>query len=161
MRRVSIILVIAVALLVLTSGVVYAKPTEWITGWTHYVRPGETVWCIARGYGVSPWAIIAHNGLANPSLIYAGMVLAIPNVPAVLPPGPTCPPQGGPPPPPPPPPPPLPCTCAYYHIVAPGSNLFRISLHYGVSMWSIAKCNGILNLNYIRAGSVLCIPCGP
>jgi spore germination protein len=155
MRRVSIMIVIVVALLVLSSGVVYAKPTEWATVWTHYVRPGETVWCIARGYGVSPWAIIAHNGLAHPSLIHVGMVLAIPNVPAVLPAGPTCAPQWGPPPPHPT------CTCAYYHTVAPGSNLFRISLHYGVSMWSIARCNGILNLNYIRAGSVLCIPCDP
>jgi LysM repeat protein len=155
MRRAIIVFVIVVMLLVLTNAVVYAKPAEWGIIGVHYVRPGETIWCIARGYGVSPWAIIAHNGLANPSLIHAGMALAIPNVPATLPAGPTCTPQWGP-----PPPPPV-CTCAYYHMVVPGSNLFRISLQYGVSMWSIAHCNGILNLNLIRAGSVLCIPFDP
>jgi spore germination protein len=154
MRRVSVILVAVVTLLALTSATVYAKPMEWTTICNHVVQPGQTIWCIARGYGVSPWAIIAHNGLVNPSLIYPGMVLAIPNAPATLPAGPTCTPQcGGPPPP--------TCTCAYYHTVVPGSNLFRISLLYGVSMWSIAECNGILNLNLIRAGAVLCIPADP
>jgi hypothetical protein len=39
-----------------------------------------------------------------------------------------------------------------------GENLFRISLRYRVSMWAIAEANGIHNLNYIRAGQVLCIP---
>jgi len=28
-------------------------------------------------------------------------------------------------------------------------------------MWRIAECNGIYNLNYIRAGDVLCIPTDP
>jgi hypothetical protein len=44
--------------------------------------------------------------------------------------------------------------------VALGSNLYRISLLYGVSMWEIADCNGVLNLNRIQAGTVLCIPEG-
>jgi hypothetical protein len=40
----------------------------------------------------------------------------------------------------------------------PGETLTGISLWYGVSMWHIAECNGIYNLNYIRSGDVLCIP---
>jgi hypothetical protein len=39
-----------------------------------------------------------------------------------------------------------------------GENLYRISLRYGVSMWRIAQCNSIYDLNYIRVGDVLCIP---
>ena len=48
--------------------------------------------------------------------------------------------------------------CRWYHTGAPGENLYRISLHYVVGMWAIAEANNILNLNYIRAGQVLCIP---
>jgi LysM repeat protein len=145
---------IGFSLLLLTSGVVYASPSEWTTIGTHVVRPGETIWCIARGYGVSPTAIAAQNGLVSPSLISPGQKLLIPDVPAVLPDGPVCTRQFGddgpswPP----------DCTCECYHTVAPGSNLYRVSLQYGVGMWRIAECNRILNLNLIRAGSTLCIP---
>ena len=144
MRRVLVVLVAVVTLLLLTGAVVDARPMEWTTICNHVVKPGETVYCIARGYGVSPWAIMIHSG----------MVLAIPNAPATIPAGPTCTPQcGGPPPP--------ACVCTAYHTVLPGSNLYRISLLYGVSMWRIAECNGILNLNLIRAGAVFCIPGDP
>ena len=154
MRKVLVALVIVLSLLLLTGGVVYAKPNEWATIANHVVRPGETLWCIARGYGVSPWAIAAENGLTNPNRVRPGQHLWIPYAPATLPPGPTCAPQfpdGDVTPP--------ACTCAAHHTVAPGSNLYRISLLYGVSMWRIAECNGILNLNRVRAGAVLCIPC--
>jgi LysM repeat protein len=78
-------------------------------------------------------------------------VLEIPNVPRQLPPGRVCQRQfdGG---------TPQPPACRWYHTVAPCENLYRISLRYGVSMWAIAEANGILNLNCIRAGQVLCIP---
>jgi len=116
----------------------------------HTVRSGETLYCIGRAYGVDPYAIASRNSILNPSLIYAGKVLAIPNVPRVLPAGRTCPRQfdGDEP----------PSECRWYHTVIWGENLYRISLHYGVSMWAIAEANGIFNLNYIRAGQVLCIP---
>jgi lysozyme len=46
----------------------------------HTVQKGEWLWQIARSYGVSPYDVMAANGLtiqsANP--IYAGMVLCIP-----------------------------------------------------------------------------------
>jgi LysM repeat protein len=125
-------------------------PPEGILGY-HTVRPGETLYCIARAYGVDPYAIARQNNILNPSLIYAGTVLAIPNVPYTLPAGRVCPRQfnGG---------TPTPPTCRWYHTVVWGENLYRISLRYGVSMWTIAEANHITNLNYIRAGQVLCIP---
>jgi hypothetical protein len=132
----------------------YARPAEWGIITHHVVRPGETIYCIGRGYGVSPMAIAAYNGIANPSRIYPGQVLAIPDAYAYIPPGPTCTPQV-------PPEPPIACACAVFHTVLPGQNLYRISLYYGVSMWRIADCNGICDVNYIRAGDVLCIPPGP
>lgn len=116
----------------------------------HMVQPGETVYAIARAYGVRPDAIARCNGLVNPSRIHPGNRLAIPNVPWYpIPPGPVARRQfwdGQPP------------GCRFYHTVAWGETLFRISLRYGVSMWAIAEANTIYNLHYIRAGDVLCIP---
>lgn len=149
MKRVMPILG-ALLLLTIVLQPVAAAPSNAVLGY-HTVRPGETLFCIARAYGVDPWAIAAQNGIVNVNLIHPGLVLAIPDAYATLPPGPTCVPQFG------PPPPPV-CVCTVYHTILSGENLYRISLHYGVSMWRIAECNGILNLHYIRAGDTLCIP---
>ena len=46
----------------------------------HRVKPGEWVWQIARSYGVSPYDILAANGLTinTARTIYPGAVLCIP-----------------------------------------------------------------------------------
>jgi hypothetical protein len=44
------------------------------------------------------------------------------------------------------------------HVVQPGETLFRIALRYGVDMYTLARVNGIVNLNLIFAGQVLIIP---
>jgi LysM repeat protein len=46
----------------------------------HTVQPGEWVWQIARRYGVSPYDILAANGLSiqTANTIYPGTVLCIP-----------------------------------------------------------------------------------
>jgi len=116
----------------------------------HTVRSTETLFCIGRAYGVDPYAIATQNDILNPSIIHTGNVLAIPYVPRSLPAGRVCQRQfdGDTPSP----------NCRLYHTVTLGENLYRISLHYNVSMWAIAEANNIVNLNYIRAGQVLCIP---
>ncbi len=123
----------------------------------HTIRVGETLFCIGRAYGVDPWAIALQNNVVRPNLVHPGMVLDIPDVPAVLPPGPICATQfgdpveaapavcGG-------------CTCRWTHIVRWGETLSWISINYGVDMWTIAQCNCIHNLNRIWAGQSLCIP---
>lgn len=121
----------------------------------HTVRAGETLYCIARAYGVDPFAIADANGVVNPNLVLPGMVLAIPNVPRALPSGRTCSRQfavsaGA--------PAVAASGCRWSHPVSRGQNLFRISLHYGVSMSAIAQANGISNPNLIYAGQSLCIP---
>lgn len=130
----------------------FQSPTPGILG-QHTVQSGENLYCIGRAYGVDPAAIASTNGIVNPNLIYAGMVLDIPNVPKTLPAGRVCPAQFGngvtPEPTP---------GCRWNHTVAPGDNLYRISLNYGVSMYAIADANGIVNLNLIYVGDVLCIP---
>jgi LysM repeat protein len=45
---------------------------------THVIQSGETIYSIARRYGVDPQAIIDANGLANPNFIQPGQTLIIP-----------------------------------------------------------------------------------
>lgn len=143
MRKVLVAVIIALLLVTVVSPAAYAKESECCTVRHHWVRPGETLFSIGRLYGVSPWAIASYNHIVNPNHIYAGQVLTIPCSCGGWWPYPY----------------PYPCgTCRYHHTVTWGDNLFRISLHYGVSMWHIARCNGIHNVNYIQLGRTLCIP---
>jgi len=151
MKRAIPALVAAALLLLAASPKVGAAPSEWAILGYHVVQPGETLFCIGRAYGVNPWAIAAQNGIIYPNSIYPGMVLAIPAAYAYLPPGPVCARQFG-------WYPPYSCSCVAYRTVLSGETLTGISFLYGVSMWRIAECNRIYNLNYIRAGQVLCIP---
>ncbi len=60
----------------------------------HEVRSAETVYCIARTYGVSPSDIIKVNNLFPPNLIHRGLNLNIPAVQwSLIPPGKMCAPQ--------------------------------------------------------------------
>ena len=44
------------------------------------------------------------------------------------------------------------------HVVQPGENLYRIALHYGVSVEDIARANGIRDEGQLEAGTRLTIP---
>ena len=44
------------------------------------------------------------------------------------------------------------------HVVQPGENLYRIALHYGVSVEDIAKANGIADEGQLEVGTRLTIP---
>lgn len=145
MRKALVAVVIALLLVALASSAAYARPTQCTVTY-HTVRPGETLYSIGRHYGVSPMAIASYNGIVNPNRIYAWQVLAIPCGTYWHPWYPYYPwyPYG--------------CACRYYHTVGGGENLYRISLHYGVSMWHIAHCNGMPNINYVQLGRTLCIP---
>ena len=54
-------------------------------------------------------------------------------------------------------PPPTP-VCRITHVVQRGENLFRISMHYNVNMWTVAQANSIANVRLIVTGQTLCIP---
>jgi LysM repeat protein len=150
MRRVLQVTGAVLLLAMLAVPAVGAAPqAAQILGY-HVVRPGESLFCIGRAYGVDPWAIATQNGILWPYRIYPGEVLAIPAVYRVLPAGPVCARQFD---------ECVPaCTCVAYHRVARGETLYGIAFHFGVSMWDIAECNRIFNLRYIRSGDTLCIP---
>jgi LysM repeat protein len=129
MKKMMIILAVVLILGLLTTTVGYAAPPAYGPIY-HCVRRGETLSSIGRLYGVNPYAIARANGIPNPNCIYAGQMLRIPT--------------GQP--------------CCRIHIVACGETLLRIARRYGVSPWSIARVNGIWNLNCIYAGQRLIIP---
>jgi murein DD-endopeptidase MepM/ murein hydrolase activator NlpD len=50
----------------------------------HIVRPGQTLWRIARAYGVSVEELATVNGIGNPARVAAGRPLFVPGVTEVL-----------------------------------------------------------------------------
>ena len=139
MRRKSVVIALVLMALLVTPSVASAAPAQRWGGYCHWVQVGENVYRIGLQYGVSPWSIAAANGLTNLNYIRAGDCLVIPGGYS-------------------PSPYPYPYGCPYGHRVAPGENLYRIGLRYGASMWSIARANGLYNLNVIYAGQCLYIP---
>jgi LysM repeat protein len=143
---------------------VAARSAVGAGGWEilgeHTVRVGETLYCIGRAYGVDPAAIATQNDIITMNLIRPGQLLSIPDVPKALHRGPVCVPQFGEDLPEPPPSERVcgGCDCRLTHVIRWGDTLSWISIHYGVDMWSIAECNCVRNLNFIRAGASLCIP---
>jgi len=128
-----IVLVSVILASLLLSTSVAAAPATWSAPGYHLVRAGQTLYSIARSYGVSPWAIASANHLADPNRIYAGQWLYIPSYSYWQPSG-------------------------RYHWVRAGETMLSISRLYGVSPWVIASANGIYNLNRIYAGQRLVIP---
>jgi len=66
------------------------EPPPAIQDAWHVVRPGETLWRIARSYGVDPADLARANDIADPGRIAAGQRLLVPGVvgsgpPATLP----------------------------------------------------------------------------
>ncbi|MEY2569876.1 MAG: hypothetical protein QOE63_226 [Acidimicrobiaceae bacterium] len=104
----------------------------------HTVQPGETLSGIAAHEGSTVQAIAAANGISDPNLIIAGMLLVIPAAPAAAP------------------PPAAPVT----YTVQSGDNLAGLATRFGTTPAAIVQANGIKNPNVIVIGKVLQIPSG-
>jgi len=125
----------------LTSDIIYKGDKLVIPGAavedsvTHVVQAGENLFRISLKYGTTVEAIAATNGIINPTFIYVGQELIIPQ-------GSGSPGTGA----------------GRYHVVQPGETLWSIAMKYGTTPWKIAAANGISNTNWIYAGRTLRIP---
>lgn len=130
---------ILLALLLLMPAAADAAPAAHSGGVWHLVRRGETLNGISRLYGVPVSAIAGVNGIVNVNRIWAGTYLWIPtwSTPPHDPPGPTC---------------------RTKVTVRRGDTLGAIARYWGVSVWELARNNGICNVDLIFPGQRLCIP---
>ena len=140
-RRFFLAAVVALLLVsVLLPSAAFAAPSASpeASSWGHYyvVRHGDTLSKIAAWNGVTVAAIMHANGIRNPNRIYAGQVLYIPSGH-----------HGH-------------KVCRAGHVVRRGQTLSGIAHRYGVSVWALARVNGIKNPNRIYVGQHLCIPAG-
>jgi LysM repeat protein len=131
-----------------------SPPAQPGTGGVVYtVRTGDTLFGIARRYGVGLQILAQANGIVNPSLIYVGQQLTIPGV-SDLPTEPTPSPTAQAPTPTPEP------GEGFYYTVQSGDTLLRIAARYQTTVALIAAANSLANPNWITVGQQLWIPGG-
>ncbi|MCU0512900.1 MAG: LysM peptidoglycan-binding domain-containing protein [Anaerolineae bacterium] len=151
-----------------------AEPTPPPGSTTYTVRAGETLFRIARRFGVSTPALAAANGITNINLIFAGQQLIIPPA-GTTPPAPTATPTTAAPTATRPaatatsapgttPAPvtatvtPTPAPGTQTYTVVTGDTLFRIAVRFGTTVNALAQANNLSNPNRIFAGQRLIIP---
>jgi len=105
------------------------------------VQRGDTLWDIALEHGTTVDALVALNGISDPSLIRIGqrIVLQPPTAPSSSSPAPA---------------PPAPII----HVVQPDETLWAIAVYYGTTVAALVEANQIPNPSLIRIGQTLAIP---
>ena len=147
--------ILGLVLTILAIPLLRAAPAGAQSGETTYtVQPGENLFRIALRYGFTADYLAAVNGITDPTRVYAGQVLVIPDptapaevpaaapvepVPAVVDPVPVS-------------------TSPGYHTVQRGETLASIARAYGIGWQDIAAANGLTDPNHIYGGQQLLIP---
>jgi LysM repeat protein len=99
------------------------------------VQAGDTLYSIANRFGTTVDALVALNGLADPSFIYVGQVLLVPGAEQPTPP-----------------------SDSLLHVVQAGDTLYSIAWRYGTTVNELARLNNIANPWFIYTGQKLLIP---
>lgn len=120
---------------------------------TYVVRSGDTLYSIARKFGVTIAAIARANNITNTNLIFVGQTLVIPsnasNASGASSSSATSSSTGG-----------ATGPCPRTYIIQRGETLRRIASKCGTTVAAIVTANGLGNPNLIYAGQVLTIPNG-
>ena len=103
--------------------------------YVHKVAAGDTLYKIARRYGVDYGRLMALNGITNPYQLKMGMEICIP---------PTLAPGGK--------------NCAGFYIIGEGDTLYSISRRFGVSLDDLMAANSDIDPYNMHIGMKLCIP---
>lgn len=105
-------------------------------GPSHIVQPGDTLFSIARRFGVSLDALIAANPGVDPMNLQIGEIICLPiGVP------------------------PTPCPGGTF-VIGPGDTLFSIARRLGISLESLLAANPGIDPRNLRVGQVICLPVG-
>ncbi|HVO44246.1 MAG TPA: LysM peptidoglycan-binding domain-containing protein [Aggregatilineales bacterium] len=144
LRRVSLLVVVALALTLAPVTLTHAQGT------TYVVQPGDNLFRISLRFGTTVSALAQANNISNPSLIFVGQTLIIPNAAGGTPvptniPGTTPTPGTNP---------------GATYTVQSGDTLSRVAVRFGTTVAAIAQANNIVNVNLIFVGQVLVIPGG-
>ncbi|MEM7538161.1 MAG: LysM peptidoglycan-binding domain-containing protein [Chloroflexota bacterium] len=110
----------------------YTKPLD--SGMTAFVREGDTLSKIAARYGVTTQALMQHNGISNPNMVYLGQKLSIPvrtasDISTA--------------------------TGGLVHVVKAGDTISSIAALYGVAPEYLMQSNGLTNANIVWRGQKL------
>lgn len=119
---------------VFLNGANEVTPTKSPDAIRYTVKRGDTLWGIAKKFGVTVSAVANANNIRNPNLIYVGEVFIIPHMTSTESSGYTL------------------------YTIRRGDTLWGISRKFGTSINSIVALNGIKNPNLIYAGEVFKIP---
>ncbi len=112
---------------------------------TYVVVSGDTLNRIAARFNTTAATLAQLNGIANPNIIHVGQRLTIPT-------------GGSSSSPVPPPATSAPSNQPTTYVVRTGDTLFRIALHFGVSVNALTQANNIRDPNLVFVGQVLTIP---
>lgn len=113
---------------------------------THIVAYGETLYSIARKYGVSPQALAGANGITTQSWVYAGQRLKIPGAGANTSTAPAQVAQASP---------------GGMYVVRAGDTLYSVARKFGVTVNALANANDIPPNGFLYTGWRLKIPGAP
>lgn len=101
------------------------------------VQPGDTLFLIARRYGIAIEQLAQLNHLANPNLIYVGQTVSVPakagHVASERP-------------------------ASQVYVIQRGDTMAQIAARHNTTVWSIAQANNIVNPNVVYPGQRLLIP---
>lgn len=107
---------------------------------TYTVKPGDTLYSIAKRYGIDVKTLASANGLSDPNALKAGTELTVPVTPVPTP-RPVTPPAG-----------------ASTYTVKAGDTLSSIARQHGTSPGELQKLNNLPNPNQIKVGMTIVVP---
>jgi murein DD-endopeptidase MepM/ murein hydrolase activator NlpD len=124
------------------AGAVFVCPLLFSEDVIHTVKSGETIYGLARDYGVKVEEILFINGIDDARKIQSGQQIRIPVTPAMVPPinpDPKAP-------------------AVALHRVQRGETLFGIAHKYNVPLQDIYTVNGFTENYVLKSGDILKIP---
>ncbi|NLE46336.1 MAG: LysM peptidoglycan-binding domain-containing protein [Chloroflexi bacterium] len=134
-RLVLALVALVVSLATMTAPVQAQSSVPPAQELTHIVQPGETMFSIARRYGLSVNAIAHANGIADPWQIFAGQQLLIPGFGHAMGADTTIP-----------------------YVVNAGDSLLSVATLYGTTWQELARMNHLISPGVVHVGQVILVP---